>query len=89
LYNGSTIKTGYYYAYDLKVKSYGCPSNRAEVAITTKAAPKVSISPSSNFSICLNDTKTLTASTGTNYTYQWQLNGVNISGATDATSFGV
>lgn len=85
LYNGSTIKTGYYYAYDLKVKSYGCPSNRAEVAITTKVAPKVSISPSSNFSICLNDTKTLTASTGTNYTYQWLLNGVNISGATSAS----
>ncbi|MEA5140261.1 S8 family serine peptidase [Arcicella rigui] len=85
LFNGSSIKTGYYYTYDMKIKSYGCPSNRAEVAITTKAAPKASVTPSSNFSICLNDTKTISASTGTNYTYQWLLNGSNIAGAISST----
>lgn len=85
VFNGSTIKTGYYYLYDMKVKSYGCPSNRVEVPITTQAAPKVTISPSSSFSICQDDSKLLTASTGTNYTYQWLLNGQTITGATSAT----
>lgn len=85
LFNGTTIKTGYYYAYDMKVKSYGCPSNRLEVPITTQAAPKVTISPSTTFSLCQDDSKLLTASTGTNFTYQWLLNGQTISGATSTT----
>ncbi|MDR6563619.1 MULTISPECIES: S8 family serine peptidase [unclassified Arcicella] len=85
LYNGSTIKTGYYYTYDMKVKSYGCPSTRVEVPITTQTAPKVTVSPSSAFSICQDDAKLLTASSGTNYTYQWLLNGQSIAGATSAT----
>lgn len=85
VFNGALIKTGYYYTYDMKVKSYGCPSNRVEVPITTQAAPKVTISPSSSFSICQDDSKLLTASNGTNYAYQWLLDGQAISGATSAT----
>jgi hypothetical protein len=69
----------------MKVKSYGCPSSRAEVAITTKTAPKASISPTTAFSLCLNDTKSISTTLSTNYSYQWLLDGQNISGATSST----
>ncbi|MES2516644.1 MAG: S8 family serine peptidase [Bacteroidota bacterium] len=85
LFNGGIIKTGYYYTYDMKVKSLGCPSARAEVPITTQTAPKVTITPTDKIAICQNLTKDLTASSGTNYTYQWLKDGTALSGATTAT----
>ncbi len=81
LFSGNIIKTGYYYTYDMKVKSLGCPSARVEVPIITQSTPKAIISPSEKVSICQNLTKDLTANTGTNYTYQWLKDGVAISGA--------
>ena len=84
LFNGSIIKTGYYYTYDMKVKSLGCPSARVEVPITTQTAPKANITPSDKITICQNLTKDLTANTGINYTYQWLKDGVIISGANSA-----
>jgi hypothetical protein len=86
LFSGSLIKTGYYYTYDMKVKSLGCPSARVEVPITTQAAPKASITPTGDkVSICEGTPKDLTANTGTNYTYQWLKDGTAITGATSAT----
>ena len=84
LFSGSIIKTGYYYTYDMKVKSLGCPSARVEVPITTQAAPKASISPTDKVSICQDLTKDLTANAGTNYTYQWLKDGTALTGATSA-----
>jgi hypothetical protein len=84
LFSGNIIKTGYYYTYDMKVKSLGCPSARVEVPITTQAAPKASISPSDKVSICQDLTKDLTAIAGTNYTYQWLKDGTALTGATAA-----
>ena len=81
LFSGNIIKTGYYYTYDMKVKSLGCPSARVEVPIITQSTPKAIISPSEKVSICQNLTKDLTANTGTNYTYQWLKDGIAISGA--------
>jgi Subtilase family/GEVED domain/Secretion system C-terminal sorting domain len=81
LFSGNIIKTGYYYTYDMKVKSLGCPSARVEVPITTQAAPKASISPSDKVSICQDLTKDLTAIAGTNYTYQWLKDGTALTGA--------
>ena len=85
LFSGNIIKTGYYYTYDMKVKSLGCPSARVEVPITTQSTPKASISPSDKLSICQDFTKDLAANAGTNYTYQWVKDGANISGANAAT----
>ena len=84
LFSGNIIKTGYYYTYDMKVKSLGCPSARVEVPITTQAAPKASISPSDKISICQDLTKDLTAITGTNYTYQWLKDGTALTDANSA-----
>ena len=84
LFNQNIIKTGYYYTYDMKVKSLGCPSARVEVPITTQAAPKASISPSDKVNICQDLTKDLTAIAGTNYTYQWLKDGTPLTGATSA-----
>jgi len=84
LFSGSIIKTGYYYTYDMKVKSLGCPSARVEVPITTQASPKASISPADKVSICQDLTKDLTAISGTNYTYQWLKDGSALTGATSA-----
>lgn len=86
LFNGSIIKTGYYYTYDMKVKSLGCPSARVEVPIITQTAPKANITPTGDkISICEGLPKDLTANTGTNYTYQWLKDGAVIVGATSAT----
>ena len=84
LFSGNIIKTGYYYTYDMKVKSLGCPSARVEVPITTQAAPKASISPADKVSICQDLTKDLTAIAGTNYTYQWLRDGTVLTGANAA-----
>jgi Subtilase family/GEVED domain/Secretion system C-terminal sorting domain len=86
LFQGNLIKTGYYYTYDMKVKSLGCPSARVEVPITTQAAPKASITPTGDkISLCEGTPKDLTANSGTNYTYQWLKDGVAITGATATT----
>ena len=86
LFNGNIIKTGYYYTYDMKVKSLGCPSARVEVPIVTQTTPKASITPTGDkVGVCEGSTKDLIANTGTNYTYQWLQDGVAIIGATSAT----
>jgi hypothetical protein len=84
LFNGGIIKTGYYYTYDMVVKSLGCPSARIEVPITTQSTPKVTVTPADKINICQDVAKDLTASTGTNYTYQWLKDGAAISGANAA-----
>ena len=85
LFNGNIIKTGYYYTYDIKVKSLGCPSARVEVPIVTQTAPKATITPTDKIGVCEGLTKDLTANAGTNYTYQWLKDGVVVTGATSAT----
>ena len=84
LFSGNIIKTGYYYTYDMKVKSLGCPSARVEVPITTQVAPKAIVSPSDKITVCQDLTKDLIANVGTNYTYQWLKDGTPLTGATSA-----
>jgi sugar lactone lactonase YvrE len=63
---------------------FGC-SSAATVTISVNAIPSGAIVPSGSVTICTAGTATLSASTGTGYTYQWQIGGVPIAGATIAT----
>lgn len=85
LFNGAPITTGYYYFYDMKFKSMGCPSPRATVKITTSKTPDVSISPLGNQTICVGGSVIITAKSADNPSYQWLLNDAAISGAISAT----
>lgn len=75
-----TLTTAYYYFYDLKVKSFGCPSERMAVVAqnATKSEPTVAFSGSTD--IC--EGAAITLSTLANAgTYQWFLNNQPINGA--------
>ncbi len=56
---------------------------KAEAACTQPPVP--SISTSGPLTFCNGESVTLTASSGTGYTYRWKKNGSNISGATNQT----
>ncbi len=84
-YNGSVIKTGYYYLYDINVGSLTCASARTEVSIQNQAAPSVSVTPASSVTFCSNANTTLTATNNANYSYQWYKDSQSISGATQNT----
>lgn len=84
-YNSSAITTGYYYFYDMKFRSMGCPSPRSQVAVNTSPSPTVSISPTGTLTACSNETKSLVATYSENSSIQWLLNGVAIAGATQAS----
>lgn len=82
LFNNAPITTGYYYFYDMKFKSLGCPSPKASINITTTKPPVVTTNPSGTQSICEGASVVLTASSTDTPSYQWTLNGTAIAGAT-------
>ena len=75
-----TLTNAYYYFYDLKVKSLGCPSNRVAVVAqtATKATPTVSFEGSST--ICEGASINLNAPANAGV-YQWFFNNQPIKGA--------
>lgn len=83
LFNGAPIQSAYYYLYDMKFKSYACPSPRVPVTVTTGTSPVVTVSPTGPSTLCAGDKITLTATpaSGTPL-YQWFKNGTAIAGAT-------
>ncbi|MBB6611887.1 T9SS type A sorting domain-containing protein [Pontibacter sp. Tf4] len=64
--------------------SNGCTATD-QVTVTVNAAPTATITTTGNTTFCEGGSVTLQASTGDNYSYQWQRNGTAISGATAAT----
>jgi gliding motility-associated-like protein len=63
-------------------------SNSITVTVQSVVAASVSITASPSDTICAGDAVTFTATPtggGTTPTYQWQVNGVNVGGATSAT----
>jgi hypothetical protein len=86
LFQGGVIKTGYYYFYDMKVKSLDCPTptRKAVVASLTDIGTPV-ISPNATVRLCQGQTISLSSSQSTGWTYQWQVDGRDIANATNAT----
>ena len=81
-FNGAPITTGYYYFYDMKFRSIGCPSPRSSFTVSSTPSPSVSISPSGSLTVCSSESKSITATASPNTAIQWLLNGTAISGAT-------
>ena len=64
----------------------GASSAPLPVTVNVNPLPTVTISPAGPVSVCAPATQTLTANTAAaTPSYQWTLNGVNISGATSST----
>jgi hypothetical protein len=81
-----TLKTAWYYFYNMKIRSLDCASpQRTPVSITTSTAATATITPDGSTSICQGASLALQANTGTGLTYQWFLNGQAIAGATGAS----
>ncbi len=62
-----------------------CSSTSSAAVVTVNALPSATIIASSATTFCQGGSVVLTANTGTGLTYQWRLNGTNITGATSAS----
>ncbi|MBM3914184.1 MAG: hypothetical protein FJ351_07075, partial [Sphingomonadales bacterium] len=77
-------------SYTLTINSgQGCVSTSNAIAVSIRTRPTANITASGLnnglISVCQGSSVTLTANTGTGFSYQWQLNGSNIIGATSST----
>ncbi len=72
--------------YTLQVtNSSNCSAVSSAQSVTVNPLPTSTISNSSSLTICSGNSVVLNANTGTGLTYQWRLNGNNISGATTSS----
>ncbi|MFL0162187.1 S8 family serine peptidase [Aquirufa salirivi] len=83
LFNNGIITSGYYYFYDMKFKSLGCPSPRANVVVSVKDTPLASISPFGDLTVCQGASVSIQGKASDNTLIQWFLNGKAIDGATN------
>ncbi len=60
----------------------GCQGTSAPYSVTVNAPPPASIAAAGSLSFCPGSNVVLNANAGVNLHYQWQENGVNISGST-------
>jgi gliding motility-associated-like protein len=72
-------------AYSVRVCNGGCCVVSNTIVVNVDTPPTANISPNTTQNVCMGSTVTLNASTGTGYTYQWQVNGIPITGATSAS----
>ncbi len=72
-------------SYTLRVCNLGCCSISPAINVVVDAPPTAVIIPSSVQNICFGTTATLYASIGLGYQYQWQVNGIDMFGATNNT----
>jgi len=61
-----------------------CSATSTGTAVTINALPTATITPATTTTFCLGGSVVLNANTGTGLTYQWNLGGTAISGATNS-----
>ncbi len=71
--------------YVVIVTGAGCNSTSAITTVTVGTPPGATITPEGPTTFCTGGSVVLDANTGAGYTYQWQLGGGNIAGATTAS----
>ena len=71
--------------YVVIVTGGGCSSTSAVTTVTVGTPPGATITPESSTSFCTGGSVVLDANTGAGYTYQWQLGGGDIAGATTSS----
>ena len=71
--------------YTVIVNGGGCSSTSAITTITVGTPPGATITPAGPTTFCTGGSVVLNANTGAGYTYQWQLGGGNIAGATTSS----
>ena len=62
-----------------------CASTSTATAVNILASPTAVVTPTGSTGICQGGSVVLNASTGSGYTYQWQIGGATISGATSSS----
>ena len=62
-----------------------CSATSTATVVTVNALPTATITPATATTFCQGGSVVLNANTGTGLTYQWRLNGTNITGATTTT----
>jgi hypothetical protein len=63
----------------------GCVATSSPTIVTVNTVPAAAITAGGLLTFCAGGTVTLNANTGVGLTYQWKLNGSNISGATSSS----
>ncbi|WP_234736064.1 S8 family serine peptidase [Tellurirhabdus bombi] len=83
LFNNDTLKTAYYYLYNLKVKSLGCSAGqRTAVTAQPTDAVQATITPEGSTTACQGTGVRLRATESPAVSYQWLRDGQRIGGAT-------
>ncbi|MFD2936025.1 S8 family serine peptidase [Spirosoma flavum] len=81
-----TLKTAWYYFYNMRVRSLDCPSpQRTAVTPAAGTGTTATITPNGSTSVCQGASVLLAANTGTNLSYQWYRDGQVITGSTSST----
>ena len=62
-----------------------CSSTSTATVVTVNALPTATITPATATTFCQGGSVVLNANTGTGLSYQWRLNGTNITGATSSS----
>ena len=87
LFNTSdTLKTAWYYLYDINVRSLDCPSlQRTPVSTASGTGTTATITANGSTSICQGGNVVLQANTGPGLSYQWYRDAQVIPGAVSST----
>ena len=70
--------------YTVIIYNGSCSDTSSAVTVTTTAGPGATITPASSTTFCTGGNVVLNANTGVGLTYQWQVGGSNIVGATSS-----